>query len=201
MKILVTGFTPFGGENINPAYEAVKALPKEIKGVEIITLEIPTVFGCGAKAVEEAIKIHLPDVVICVGQATGRSCISIEKVAINFKDARIPDNEGNQPIDSPILQDGKNAYFATLPVKAMVEHVRKNHIPAHLSYSAGTYVCNEVMYLLLQTLEKSYPHVQGGFIHVPLDTAQAVKKANGVASMPIATITKGLEYAIEAIID
>ncbi len=201
MKILVTGFDPFGGESVNPAYEAVKLLPKEIKDAEIITIEIPTVFDKGAKVVEEAIEKHSPDAVLCIGQAGSRSCISIEKVAINLREARIPDNDGNQPLESPIREDGKNAYFTTLPVKSMVENVRKNGIPSHLSFTAGTYVCNDVMYILLYTLENKYPNIKGGFIHVPFDTAQAVDKVNGMASMPIATIAKGLEYAIEAIVE
>ncbi len=201
MKILVTGFDPFGGETVNPAYEAVKLLPKEIKGAEIITIEIPTVFDKGAKAVEDAIEKYSPDAVLCIGQAGSRSCISIEKVAINLREARIPDNDGNQPLESPIRADGKNAYFTTLPVKAMVENVRANGIPSHLSFTAGTYVCNDVMYIVLYTLENKYPNVKGGFIHVPFDTAQAIDKINGMPSMPIATIAKGLEHAIEAIVE
>ncbi len=199
MKILVTGFEPFGGESVNPAYEAVKLLPNKISGAEIITIEIPVVFDRGAKVVEEAIEKYSPDAVLCIGQAGGRSSITIEKVAINLREARIPDNDGNQPLESPIKEDGKNAYFATLPVKAMVENIRKNGIPSHLSFTAGTYVCNDVMYILLYTLENKYPNVKGGFIHVPFDTAQVIEKPVGMASMPVQTIANALEYAIEAI--
>lgn len=200
MKILVTGFQPFGGEKINPAYEAVKALPKEIEGADIITIEVPVEFENCINVVDEAILSHKPDAVLCIGQAGGRSSISIEKVAINLREARIADNAGHQPVDETIREDGQTAYFATIPVKAMVENVRKKGIPSHLSYTAGTYVCNDLMYLLLYTLEKKYPNVKGGFIHVPFDTAQVTNKPNGMASMPIATISKGLEAAIEAII-
>ncbi len=201
MKILVTGFEPFGGETVNPAYEAVKLLPEIIKGAKIIKLEVPTVFGKGAEKVEKAIEEYMPDAVLCIGQAGGRSCISIERIGINLKEAPIPDNEGNQPIDEKIKEDGQNAYFATLPVKAMVENVRKNGIPSHLSYTAGSYVCNDLMYSVLYILDKKYPHIKGGFIHVPFAIEQVVNKANNIASMPVQYIAKGLEYAIEAIVD
>lgn len=201
MKILVTGFDPFGGESVNPAYEAVKLLPKYIKNAEIVTIEIPTVFGLGADVVEKAIIEHKPNAVVCIGQAGGRSCISIERIGINLKEASIPDNNGNQPVEEKIKEDGETAYFATIPVKAMVNNVRKNGIPAHLSYTAGSYVCNDVMYTLLYILDKKYPLIKGGFIHVPFATEQVVNKANNIASMPVETIAKGLVYSIEAIID
>ena len=120
MKVLITGFDPFGGEKVNPAFEAVKLLPDTIAGAEIIKLEIPTVFTRSAVVVEEAIKEHQPDIVINVGQAGGRSCMTVEKVAINLAEARIPDNDGEQPFDQPLREDGETAYFATIPVKAMV---------------------------------------------------------------------------------
>ncbi len=200
MKILVTGFDPFGGETVNPAYEAVKLLPESIKEAEIIKIEVPTVFGRASEEVEKIIEKHRPDAVVCVGQAGGRSCISIERIGINLREAPIPDNNGNQPADEKIKEDGQNAYFATIPVKAMVDNVRKNGIPSHLSYTAGSYVCNDLMYSLLYILDKKYPHIKGGFIHVPYATEQAANKANNIASMPVQTIAKGLEYAIEAII-
>ena len=200
MKILVTGFDPFGGEPINPAYEAVKLLPKNIKGAEIITTEIPTIFSKGAEEVEKAIIEHSPDAVVCIGQAGGRSCISIEKVAINLREASISDNSGNKIVDEKIKDDGENAYFSTLPVKSMVQNVRKNGIPSNISYTAGTYVCNDVMYTLLYMINKKYHNIKGGFIHVPYATQQVVDKPNNLASMPIETIAKGLEYALEAIV-
>lgn len=199
MKILVTGFDPFGGEAINPAYEAVKLLPDVICGTEIIKAEIPTVFGKCAEKVEQEIEKHMPDCVLCVGQAGGRSSITVEKVAINYCDARIADNEGNQPLDCKIVPDGENAYFATLPVKAMVENCRSKGIPANLSFTAGTYVCNDVMYRLMHMINTKYHNIKGGFIHVPFAVQQVTKYGDRMASWEIGTISKGLEYAIEAI--
>ena len=199
MKILVTGFDPFGGESVNPAYEAVKLLPDVIGGAEIFKLEIPTVFSLSGQAVEEGIRKYEPDVVICVGQAGGRASISVEKVAINFVDARIPDNNGEQPLDEPLQADGPAAYFATLPVKAMVQHVKEAGLPCYLSFTAGTYVCNSIMYNVLYMCEKRYPGIRAGFIHVPYACGQVIDKANTTPSMPLETIAKSLEYAIEAV--
>ncbi len=199
MKILVTGFDPFGGESVNPAYEAVKLLPDVIGGAEIFKLEIPTVFSLSGQAVEEGIRKYQPDVVICVGQAGGRASISVEKVAINFVDARIPDNNGEQPLDEPLQADGPAAYFATLPVKAMVQHVKEAGLPCYLSFTAGTYVCNSIMYNVLYMCEKRYPGIRAGFIHVPYACGQVIDKANTTPSMPLETIAKSLEYAIEAV--
>ena len=199
MKILVTGFDPFGGETVNPAYEAVKLLPDTIGGAQIFKLEIPTVFSLSGPAVEEGIKKYQPDVVLCVGQADGRASISVEKVAINFVDARIPDNNGEQPLDEPLQADGPAAYFSTLPVKAMVQHVKDAGLPCYLSFTAGTYVCNSIMYNVLYMCEKRYPGIRAGFIHVPYACGQVIDKANTTPSMPLETIAKSLEYAIEAI--
>ena len=198
MKVLVTGFDPFGGEQVNPAFEAVKLLPEQIAGAEIIKLEIPTVFSRSAVVVEEAIQKHQPDVVINVGQAGGRSCVTVEKVAINLAEARIPDNDGEQPLNTPLKEDGETAYFATIPVKAMVQNVRNHQLPCHISYTAGTYVCNAVMYNVLYMTKKNYPNVRAGFIHVPYATEQVVDKPNGTVSMSLETIAKSLEYCIEA---
>ena len=199
MKILVTGFDPFGGESVNPAYEAVKLLPDTIGGAQIFKLEIPTVFSLSGPAVEEGIKKYQPDVVLCVGQAGGRASISVEKVAINFVDARIPDNNGEQPLDEPLQADGPAAYFSTLPVKAMVQHVKDAGLPCYLSFTAGTYVCNSIMYNVLYMCDKRYPGIRAGFIHVPYACGQVIDKANTTPSMPLETIAKSLEYAIEAI--
>ncbi|MGL4254136.1 MAG: pyroglutamyl-peptidase I, partial [Fusobacteriaceae bacterium] len=125
MKVLVTGFDPFGGESINPAWEAVKAIPNQVEGVDVVTVQIPTVFRKSVDAVLTAAKEHNPDVILCVGQAGGRFDMTVERVAINIDDARIKDNEGNQPIDLPIYQDGESAYFTTLPIKAMVAEMQK----------------------------------------------------------------------------
>lgn len=201
MTIMITGFDPFGGEAVNPAYEAIRLLPDEIGGAQIVKLEVPTVFGKAGEAVKEGIQKYQPDVVICVGQAGGRSGMSVEKVAINFQDARIADNEGNQPIDQVIEEDGQTAYFATVPVKAMVANMRKNGIPAFVSYTAGTFVCNELMYALLYLLDRNYPHIRGGFIHVPYAMEQTVDKPNGTPAMALSAIAKGLEYSILAVME
>ena len=137
MKILITGFDPFGGETVNPAYEAVKLLPDTIAGAEIIKLEVPTRFHRAGAVLEDAMQRHKPDAVICVGQAGGRAAITPEKVAINLMDGRIPDNTGYQPVDVPIREDGETAYFTSLPVKAMVQRMRDAGIPAAVSYTAG----------------------------------------------------------------
>ena len=149
MKILVTGFDPFGGETVNPAYEAVKLLPDSIAGAQIIKLQVPTRFALSSTVLEAAVNEHRPDAVICVGQAGGRSAITPERVAINLADASIPDNAGDQPVDEPIRKDGAPAYFTSLPVKAMVQKMRAAGIPAALSYTAGSFVCNSLMYTLL----------------------------------------------------
>ncbi len=198
MKILVTGFDPFGGESVNPAFEAVKLLPDEIAGAEIVKLEIPTVFTKSAEVVERAIEKERPDIVLSIGQAGGRSCMTVEKVAINLAEARIPDNDGEQPIGQALREDGDTAYFATVPVKAMVANMRKHGIPAHVSYTAGTFVCNSIMYHVLYLLDRKFPGVKGGFIHVPYESTQVVDKPNGTPFMPIDQIAKALEYAIEA---
>ncbi|HIW21285.1 MAG TPA: pyroglutamyl-peptidase I [Candidatus Dorea intestinavium] len=201
MKILVTGFDPFGGASINPAYEAVKQLPDEIKGAKIVKIEIPTVFEKDGKVLEEAIKTEKPDVVICVGQAGGRSGITVEKVAINLMEARIADNEGQQPLNKAIAEDGETGYFATIPVKAMVANIKAAGIPSSVSYTAGTYVCNDIMYRLLYLAATKYHGLKGGFIHVPYLPEQGVNLPEGTPTMPAETIAKGLELAIEAVVE
>ncbi|BBF43710.1 pyrrolidone-carboxylate peptidase [Lachnospiraceae bacterium KM106-2] len=201
MKVLITGFDPFEKETVNPAYEAVKMLPEQIAGAKVIKLEIPTVYTKAGATVEKAMEEHKPDVVICVGQAGGRSSITIEKVAINLAEARIKDNEGNQPMDKALHEDGETAYFTNLPCKAVVKELRENNIPAHISYSAGTFVCNDVMYHVLYLINKKYHNVRGGFIHVPYVLQQVIEKPVGTCSMSVETITKGLELAIKAIVE
>lgn len=200
MKVLITGFDPFGGEKINPAWEAVKALPDNIDGIEVVKLQIPTVFKKSAKKLFENIDSVKPDVVICVGQAGGRYEFSVERVAINIDDGRIPDNDGYQPVDSLVFEDGENAYFSTLPIKAIVEEVKKVGIPSAVSNTAGTYVCNHIMYSLLYYLNKNNLNIKGGFIHVPFIPEQVVEKKN-TPYMELTRITKALEIAIKAIRD
>jgi len=195
-KILVTGFDPFGGEPVNPALEAVKRLDgKEIKGYQVVTREIPTVFGKAIDSLKESIEELNPELVICVGQAGGRSTITPERVAINIDDARIPDNENNQPIDAEIVRGGPSAYFTTLPVKAMVKHMNENGIPASVSNTAGTFVCNHIFYGLMNII--SGREVRGGFIHIPFLPEQIVRNP-GQPSMSLELIVKGLELSIEA---
>lgn len=198
MIILVTGFDPFGGEETNPAIESVKRIDENIEGAEIIKLEIPTVFHKASDVVEAKIKEVKPDVILSVGQAGGRYGITVERVAINEDDARIEDNEGNQPIDVKIREDGAPAYFASLPIKAMVEEIKKENIPASVSNSAGTFVCNHIMYQDLYLAEK-YGDIKAGFIHVPFLTEQVVDKPN-TASMSLDDIVRGLNAAIRAIV-
>lgn len=199
MKILITGFEPFGGESVNPAYEAVKLLPDMAGDIQIVKMEIPTVFGEAGKVVETGILQHQPDAVICVGQAGRRADIGVERVAINLVEASIPDNAGNQPMDVKVQEDGDTAYFATIPVKAMVKIIKDHGIPASISYTAGTYVCNSVMYDLLYLIDRKYPSIRGGFIHVPYATEQGVGKPVGTATMELSTISKALLYALEAV--
>ena len=225
-KLLLTAFTPFDGERINPALEAVKLVKNKIGNLEIIKLEVPTVFGKSIETVREAIEREKPDFVLSIGQAGGRAEITPERVAINLDDARISDNEGNQPIDEPIFPDGENAYFSTLPVKAMVEAIRKEGLPSSLSNSAGTYVCNHLMYGILYFIHNEYcshsarylidnnaQHksssllfseeerssvVKAGFIHVPYIPEQ-VKDKKEMPALPLSDIVRGLEAAIRAV--
>ena len=198
MKVLITGFDPFGGESINPAWEAVKAMKDNIDGIEVIKLQIPTVFKRSAEKLFTGIEEHKPDVVICIGQAGGRFEMSVERVAINMDDGRIPDNDGYQPLDTPVFEDGENAYFATLPIKAIVEEIKNIKIPASISNTAGTYVCNHIMYSLLYYISKNQLDIKGGFIHVPYITEQVVDKKN-MPYMEVNTITKALECAVSAL--
>ncbi len=197
MKLLITGFDPFGGEEINPAFEAIKALPNTLEGCEIIKQEIPTVFGRSLEVLENTINAHKPDIVICVGQAGGRSELSLERIGINIDEARIPDNEGNQPLGTPIHVDGENAYFSNLPLKGMLKTLHDANIPANISYTAGTYVCNHVLYGLMHLIETEKKTVKGGFIHVPFLPEQVINKKN-TPSMSLEMITEGLKQSIIA---
>lgn len=198
-KVLITGFDPFGGEKINPAYEAVKKLPDTIAGAEVVKLEIPTVFGDSIERVVKEMEAIKPDIVICVGQAGGRFEVTPERVAINCDDARIPDNIGRQPLNQPVFPDGESAYFSNLPVKAMVEEIKTAGVPSSLSNTAGTFVCNHIMYGVLYHIAKNpeFKNIKGGFIHVPFMTEQAVGRGN-VPSLALDTIAKGLEAAVKA---
>ena len=200
MKVLVTGFEPFGGEKVNPALEAIKGLPYEIHGAEVSWLEVPTVFHKSAQVLEEEMSRYQPDFVLCIGQAGGRSSLAPERVAINQDDARIPDNDGNQPIDLPIRADGASAYFSSLPIKAMVQAIKKEDLPASVSNTAGTFVCNHLMYQALYLVEKKFPHIKAGFMHIPYMMEQVVNRPTTPA-MSLVDIRRGIEAAIGAMIE
>ena len=199
MKLLLTGFDPFGGELINPAWEAVKRVSDKVGDVEVVKLMVPTVFYKSIDTVAAAIEKEKPDAVLCIGQAGGRFDLNPERVAININDARIPDNEGNQPLDGPVFADGETAYFATLPIKAMAEEIRKAGVPASVSNTAGTYVCNHLMYGVLYTLANKYPDVRGGFMHVPFITSQVINRNPIAPSLSLEQIVTGIEAAVKAI--
>lgn len=199
MKILVTGFDPFGGEPVNPAIESVKRLPDTIAGAQIVKLEIPTVLYKSIAKIDAAIQAEDPDLILSVGQAGGRPDITVERIGINVNDCRIPDNEGNQPSEGKIYEDGPDGYFATLPVKAMVAAIQQAGIPASVSDTAGTFICNHVLYGVRYLCEHKYPGKKSGFMHIPFMTSQGVGKRN-VPTMSLDDIVKAERAAIEAIV-
>ena len=191
-KLLITGFEPFGGESINPSWEAVCRLPSEIGGYTLTKLLLPVVFGAAAeKTIKEATELH-PNIVLCIGQAGGRNAITPEMIGINLRHASIPDNDGQQPLDEPILPQGDCAFFSTLPVRSTSEKIQAEGIPSRVSYSAGAYVCNDLLYTLLAHFHGSETKV--GFLHIPYSTEQ-----NKEPSMDLNNIVKGLTVAIEAL--
>ena len=204
MKILVTGFDPFGGEKINPALETIKRLPDTILGAQIIKLEIPTVVGKSLAKIKEAVEKENPDVVLSIGQAGGRSEITVERIGINIDDCRIPDNEGNQPIDEPVIKGGPAAYFVTVPIKAIVENIKANKIPASISNTAGTFICNHVCYgvaHLAAARTAAGKPMKSGFIHIPFLPEQVIGKPALTPSMSLETIVSGITHALEAIVE
>jgi pyroglutamyl-peptidase len=194
-KMLLTGFEPFDGQAINPSEE----LAREISGAKIARHEVvgallPCVFGAALKELKHQIKLHNPAFVICLGQAGGRAEITPERVAINVDDARIADNAGQQPVDKPVVKDGPAAYFSTLPIKAIVQELRKREIPAAVSQTAGTFVCNHVFYGLMHELALHRPEVRGGFIHVPFTPEQTTDKP----CLSFEKMTEAIRVAIAA---
>ena len=203
-KLLITGFQPFDGESVNPALEVAKGLQgKTINGYEVIAREIPVVRFEALKAVQAAIEELQPNAVITIGQAGGRPDITVERVGINIDDFRIPDNKGNQPIDEPVVAGGPVAYWATLPIKKMFANVKAQGIPASVSNSAGTYVCNHLLYGLLHYLTtQGKTAIPAGFIHIPyLPEQMAVRSGKDaqVATMSLDTLLKGFEAMIAAL--
>lgn len=196
-RILLTGFDPFGGEPINPSWEAVRALHgKRIGGHRVVARQLPTEFAASLRLLQAAMREVKPAIVLGVGQAGGRPQLSLERVAINLQDARIPDNAGAQPVDEPVIADGPAAYFSTLPIKAMLEALLLAGLPAEISHSAGTYVCNHIAYAMLHLASKRRG-VRAGFIHIPYLPAQAARR-RGAASMAQAEVERGLRIALLA---
>ena len=190
-KLLITGFDPFGGNDVNPSWEAVKLLPEKIGAYTIYKMGIPTVFGTAARMILEKAEALCPEVIISVGLAGGRDAVTPERIAVNIRDARIADNQGVQPQGDRVVEDGPAAYFSTVPVEQMAEHIRNAGIPAAVSNTAGTFVCNDVLYTLLHRFDGT--SVRAGFIHVPYLPAQ------GAPNMPLEQTVKALAAAIEAL--
>lgn len=192
--ILLTGFEPFGGETINPSWQVAQALAGERVGsAQIVAVQLPTVFGEALKAIDQALAVHQPALVVALGQAGGRTQLSIERVAINVDDARIPDNARQQPVDDPIVPGGPVAYFSTLPIKAMVDALHRAGVPASVSQTAGTFVCNHVFYGLQHRLAGT--PVRSGFVHVPFVPEQ-VRGKSGVACLPLGTLVEGVRILL-----
>ena len=200
--VLLTGFEPFGGEAVNPSWEAVRALDGarlEIPGhapAVVVAQQLPCVFATVGAALERALERTRPTLAVCIGQAGGRADLSIERVALNVIDARIPDNAGDQPIDAPIVDHAPAAYFSTLPIKAMVHALRGRGIPASVSQTAGTFVCNHAFYLLAHYIAMHAPTLRGGFIHIPYLPEQAARHP-GQPSLALDTCVAGLRIALE----
>jgi pyroglutamyl-peptidase len=197
MKALVTGFEPFGADAVNPSREAMMRLPARLGDIAIETRVLPTVFGRAIAALEDAVVTAHPDIVLCVGLAGGRAELSLERVAINVDDARIPDNDGQQPIDRPIAGGGPAAYFTGLPVKAAVRALREAGLPAIVSNTAGTFVCNHVFYGLMHLVASRRLAVRGGFLHLPYLPEQAASLGGvQVPSMALDDIVRGIEIIL-----
>ena len=190
-RLLITGFDPFGGATVNPAWQAVRLLPERIGDFEVHKLGIPTVFGKGAALTAEAAEAIRPHVILCIGQAGGRDAVTPERIAVNIRDARIADNEGNQPQGEFCVPDGPAAYFSTVPVAEMAQAIRDAGISGTVSNSAGAFVCNDTLYCLLHRYAGTGTRV--GFIHVPYAPEQ------GEPSMAVERTAKALEAAISAL--
>ena len=189
-KLLITGFDPFGGESLNTSWEAVKRLPDTVGNYELYKLQIPTVFGIAAQKVMDKAAEIKPDLILCIGQAGGRAAVTPERIAVNIRDARIPDNAGNQPQGEFVDSNGPAAYFSTVPVKEMAENICALQLPATVSNSAGAFVCNDTLYALLHHFNDS--NTQVGFIHIPYLPQQ------GAPSLPLEDTVKALIAAINA---
>ena len=196
--ILITAFEPFGGETINPSAEAVRLLPAEIGGCRIRTLTLPVTFSGCFSPLLEVMRALSPAAVVCVGQAGGRDALTPERIAVNLDDTLAPDNAGDAPCERPIVPGAPAAYFSTLPLRRMTERIMDAGVPARISNTAGTYVCNHLMYLLLHELATEKPACLGGFVHVPYVSGQAADKKE-LPRLPLDTIARGLYAAAEAV--
>jgi pyroglutamyl-peptidase len=194
-RVLLTGFEPFGDDPDNPSWDAVRRLHgRRVAGHRVVAFRLPVEFGTSLRALRAAIRETRPAMVLSVGLAGGRAQLSLERVAVNLDDARIPDNAGHQPVDTPVIEDGPAAYFSTLPLKAMLLALRAAGIPAEVSHSAGTYVCNHVFYGLMHAL-RTRPAVRAGFVHIPYAPEQATRHP-GAPSLALDTVVEGMRLAI-----
>lgn len=198
-RILVAGFSPFSGESINPSYEAIKDLPNQLLGFEIIKIEIETSFKTSHEKLIPFIDDCKPKAIILVGQAGGSKSIRVERVAINIKDSDIPDNDNQMPVDEPINKLGSSAYFSTLPIKKVVLNLMDEGFPAIISNSAGTFVCNHLMYHTLHHLKINKQSIPAGFIHVPYIFSQVIDKPN-VYATDLTALTRALKIVITTVI-
>ena len=194
MAILITSFEPFGGDELNASQEVMNALPDRIGGAEIVKLCLPVIFGRAAELAAEAAERLRPDAIVCLGQAGKREAITPERAAINVMDAAQSDNDGFQPVDTPVIPGGPAAYFSTLPIKAMVSAMRDIGVPAQISNTAGTYVCNSLMYAMLHYTATHCPDIPCGFIHVPYLDIQAM--GEGVPALPKDDIVRAVTAAL-----
>lgn len=194
--VLLTGFEPFGGETVNPSYDIIERLDSTMFDATIVKLRLPTVFNRSVDRILEAMTDVTPDIVIMLGLAQNRKEISLERIAINVDDARIPDNEGFMPKNRPIVSSGPAAYFSTLPIQEMEKALTKKRIPVKISNSAGTFVCNHVMYHVLHEGFMNYPNMKAGFVHLPQFPEQARLK-----SMPYSMERSQMEHALGYIIE
>ncbi|MCD0483600.1 pyroglutamyl-peptidase I [Streptacidiphilus sp. ASG 303] len=197
VRVLMTGFEPFDGASANPSWEAARLVAEEPPpGTEVSPLLLPCVFGDCLRVLYDAVERTAPDLVLCTGQAAGRSGLTVERIAVNVDDARLPDNAGRQPVDRPVVPGGPAAYFATLPVKACTAAARAAGVPCSVSQTAGTFVCNHLFYGLMHLLSTRYPDVRGGFVHVPSLPEQVLDGAG--PAMPAETAARGLRAVLTA---
>ncbi len=205
MKILLTGFEPFGGSVLNPSEQVVRALDKprsaRLSGARFVTAVLPVDWQKGPQALEEALRTHRPDAVLCLGEGPSRAALSIERVAVNLLDFRIPDNSGVTLTDQPVIPGGPAAYFVTLPARAIHQAILAADVPAELSMTAGTYLCNQILYHLLHSLAGNARAIPAGFIHLPRLPEQVVAAGQSSPSMSLDTMVTGIRAALEVIVE